>query len=74
MFLSNLWAKHQANGAASGVRDSLSSMSMTAGDKEKVQRESARAEAAEALKEKQAARAERKAKLSEAWAKNRDGK
>jgi len=73
MFLQNMWAKHQANSAAKGLRESIGSLGQTDGDKSKIERANARNEAAAELEKKKAERAERKAKLTEQWAKNRAG-
>ena len=68
-----LWGQHKANNTMKGVKDSISSLGSTAGDKEKVARERERNDRAKELEKKNAERAERKSKLTEQWAKNRAG-
>ena len=72
-FISGLFAKQQAKSTASSLRESISSLGPTEGDKQKVDRANARKDAAVELDRKKAERAERKAKLTEQWAKNKSG-
>lgn len=72
-FITSVFAKQQASGAASSLRESIKSLGPTEGDKTKVDRANARNEAAAELEKKKAERAVRKAKLTEQWAKNKQG-
>jgi len=68
-----MWAQHKANEALKQVREGASSMGSTEGDKSKVAREQERNSMSAELDAKKVERAERKAKLTEQWSKNRAG-